>query len=126
MGLQIFAPNTSKLRPTIDFTADAYIYDDKVYRMYLDGTPIGTVDVLVNLFAGASYHPTRIGYLSFVCGPGFVSGQTLFGVKPSLGFYFTPDQKFTGKISYINVFNREPRARENFTLISCSLGIRLY
>ncbi|HOK25069.1 MAG TPA: hypothetical protein P5320_00585 [Bacteroidales bacterium] len=55
LGLQMFFRQKSMFRPTVELTADAYLMDDKVYRMYLDGTPIGTV-----------------------------GGQTLLALKPSL------------------------------------------
>jgi len=126
LGLQMFLLQTSIFKPTVEVTADAYLMDDKVYRMYLDGTPIGTVGGMINVFAGASVHPTRNAYLSFVAGPSFVGGQTLLGLKPSLGFYFSSNQKVTGKLSYINVLKREERAKQNFTSVSFSLGVRLH
>jgi hypothetical protein len=126
LGLQMFLLPTSLFRPTAELTADSYLMDDKVYRMYLDGTPIGTVGGMINIFFGASVHPARNAYLSFLAGPSFVGGQTLLGLKPSLGFYFSANQKVTAKISYINVVKREERAKQNFTSFSLSLGVRLH
>lgn len=126
LGLQLFLHNHSKLKPTIDFTADAYLEDDKVYRTNADGTEMATVDGMVNLFAGASFHPTKKIYMSLVTGPSFVSGQTLLGLKPSFGFYFSDNQRWAGKVSYINVFNREQRTKEDFGSVSLSLGVRLF
>jgi hypothetical protein len=126
LGLQMFFRQKSTLKPTIEVTADAYFMNDKVYRTYLDGTPIGTVGGMINVFAGASIHPIHNAYLSFLAGPSFVGGQTLLGLKPSLGFYFSSNQKVTGKISYINVLEREARAKQNFTSISFALGVRLF
>jgi hypothetical protein len=125
IGLQLFFNNTSKLKPTVDLTADAYLEDDKVLRLNSDGTPITDIGGMINLFAGASYHPTKVFYLSVVTGPSFVSGQTLLGLKPSLGFYFSRNQKWTGKISYINVFNRDKTTKEDFGSIGFSIGIKL-
>lgn len=126
LGLQMFFRPKSTFKPTVELTADAYLMDDKVYRMYLDGTPIGTVGGMINAFAGASVHPIRNAYVSFLAGPSFVGGQTLLGLKPSFGFYFSSNQKVTGKISYINVLKREARAKQNFTSISFALGVKLY
>jgi hypothetical protein len=126
VGLQAYLNNSSRVRPTIDFTADAYLEDDKVLRLNPDDTPIDDVGGMVNLFAGASYNPTNTFYLSFVTGPSFISGQTLFGIKPSFGFYFSPTQKWTGKVSYINIFNRDKRTNKDFGSVSLSLGVRLY
>lgn len=126
LGLQLLFNNHSKLKPTIEVTADAYLEDDKVFRMNADGSEIVDVGGMVNVFAGASFHPTRKIYMSLVTGPSFVSGQTLLGLKPSFGFYFSENQKWTGKVSYINVFNRDKKTKEDFGSISLSLGVKLF
>ena len=126
LGLQLFLDNNSKFKLTIDLTADSYLEDDKVYRAYSDGTEMVDIGGMVNLFAGASYHPTKTIYLSFVTGPSFVSGQTLLGLKPSFGFYFSQNQRWTGKVSYINILNRDKKSKEDFSSISLSLGVKLF
>ncbi len=126
LGLQLFFRETAKFKPTIDLTADAYLEDDKVSRLDTSGTPIDDLGGMVNLFAGGSYHPTKTFYLAFVAGPSFPGGQIKFGIKPSLGVYFSPSRKWTGKLSYINIFNRYEKTKEDFGSISFSLGVRLY
>ena len=39
LGLQMFFRQTSLIKPTVELTADTYLMGDKVYRVYLDGTP---------------------------------------------------------------------------------------
>jgi hypothetical protein len=56
-----------------------------------DGTDKLEVWSMINLLAGAAYHPSPTVYLSLVAGPSFVSGQTMLGVKPSVDFYFPPN-----------------------------------
>jgi len=126
LGLQALFNSPSKFRPTVDFTADAYLENDKVLRLNPDDSPIDDVDGTVNLFAGASYHPTEKVYFSFVTGPSFISGRTLVGIKPSFGFYFSPTQRWTGKVSYTNIFNRDKRTNEDFGYVSFSVGVRLF
>jgi hypothetical protein len=65
-------------------------------------------------------------YISFVTGPSFISGRTLLGIKPSFGFYFSPTQKWTGIVSYINIFNRDKRTNEDFGSVSLSVSVRLF
>lgn len=125
-GTQVFLNNASRFKPTVDFTADAYLEDDKVLRLNPDETPIDDVGGMVNLFAGASYHPTEKVFFSFVTGPSFIGGQTLLGIKPSFHFYFSPRKRWTGKVSYINIFNRDMRTKEDFGSISFALGVRLF
>jgi hypothetical protein len=125
LGLQALLHHPSRVKPTVDCTADAYLANDKVLRLNADGTPVDHVGSMVNLFAGASYHPTQRVYLSFVAGPSLISGQMLLGIKPSVGFYFSPSQRWTGKASYINIFNRNKRTNKDFGSVSLSIGVRL-
>ena len=122
LGLQAYLNHSSKVRPLIDFTADAYLENDKVLRLNTNGTPVDDIRGMINLFAGASYQPAKTVYLSLVTGPSFVGGQTLLGIKPSFGFYFSENQRWTGKISYINIFNRD----EDFGSVSFSLAHKIF
>ena len=129
LGLQLFLNYNSKLKPIIDLTADAYLEDDKVLRLDPDGSipeSDNSVRGMVNLFAGSSFHPTQSVYLSFVTGPSFISGKILFGIKPSFGFYFSKNQKWIGKVSYMNVFNRSSSTNEDFGSLSLAIGIKLF
>jgi len=126
LGLQFFLNNASKFKPNIDITADTYLEDDQVYRTNPDGSEIVDVNGMINVFAGVSFHPTKTIYLSLVTGPSFVSGQTLLGLKPSFGFYFSESQRWTGKVSYINVFNRDKVTKADFGSISLSIGVKLF
>ena len=126
LGFQTFFNNKSKFKPTLELTGDIYLEDDKVYRTNFDGTEINDVGGMINLFAGYSFHPAKMVYLSVVAGPSFISGETLFGIKPSLGFYFSTTQRWTGKISYINIFNRDKTTKEDFGSISLAIVVRLF
>jgi len=129
LGLQTFLNNKTKVKPTIELTGDIYLEDDKVLRSNPDGTfPENGNDGrgMVNLFAGSSFHPTQNIYFAFVAGPSFISGQTLLGIKPTFGFYFSKTQKWTGKISYINVFNRTKIINEDFGSLSFAIGLKLF
>jgi len=126
LGLQAFYNNKSKFKPTIELTGDVYLEGDKVYRTYVDGFPLSVVDGMINLFFGSSYHPTKSIYVSVVTGPSFVGGQTLLGIKPSFGFYFSKNQRWTGKFSYINIFNRGSRTKEDFGSVSLAIGVKLF
>ena len=129
LGLQTFFNNKTKFRPTIELTGDLYLMDDKVFRLNPDGSyPQREITVrgMINLFVGSSFDFNRNVYFSFVAGPSFIQGQTYLGIKPSLGFYFSKNQKWTGKASYINVFNRTKMIKQDFTSLSFALGVRIF
>ena len=126
LGLQTFFNNKTKFKPTIEITGDIYLENDKVYRTNPNGTPLNDVPSMVNVFIGSSFQPTQNFFLSFVVGPSFISGQTLFGIKPSIGLYFSKNQCWTGKLSYINIFNQDKVTKEGFGSISFGIGVKLF
>ena len=126
LGLQTFFNNKTRFKPTIEITGDLYLEDDKVFRTDLNGTPLNDVPGMVNLFIGALFQPTQNFCLSFVAGPSFIGGQTLLGIKPSIEFYFSKNQRWTGKLSYINIFNQNKTTKENFGSISFAIGLKLF
>ena len=126
LGLQTFLNNKTKFKPTIEITGDIYLENDKVYRTDLNGTPSENVPGMVNLFIGSSFQPTQDFFLSIVGGPGFIGGRILFGIKPSMGFYFSKNQRWAGKISYINIFNQDRATKEDFGTISFAIGLKLF
>ena len=129
LGLQAYFNNKTKFKPTIELTGDLYLEDDKVFRSDPDGSfPENGNDVegMVNLFAGTSFHPNQNVYISLLAGPSFIGEQTLFGIKPSFGFYFSKNRRWIGKVSYINIINRTKMVKEDFGSISLAIGFKLF
>jgi len=126
LGFQSFLNNKTKFKPTIELTGDIYLHDDKVFRSDSTGTALKDVGGMTNLFIGSSFNPTKNMYVSFVAGPSFLGGQTLLGIKPSFGIYFSKKQILNGKISFINIFNRGKIIKENFTSWSISFGVKIF
>lgn len=127
LGLNVFFNSHSIVRPAVEVTRDIYLESSKVG--YLDiGTNTQLEDVrgTVNVLAGIAVVPAKNIYGSLTAGPSFMNGQTLLAIKPSFGFYFSSKQRWSGKISYINVFNRGTVVKENFTSVSFALGVRLF
>jgi hypothetical protein len=126
LGLQTFFNNNGKIKPTLEATVDAYLGGLKVQLLYPDETPIPTVGGMINLFAGGSWHPFKAGFVSITAGPSFISGGTFWGIKPAIGTHFGKDQKWMGKLAFINIYNRDARTHEDFGSLSLSLGLRLF
>lgn len=129
LGIQTFFGSKTKFKAVVELTGDVYPANDKVLRLNTDGTsftPVDDVPGMVNLFVGASYHPDQHIYLSLMTGPSFINGSMLLGVKPSVGFYFSKTQRCLGKLSYINIFNRDKTTKEDFGSLSLAIGIRLF
>lgn len=128
LGFAATGKTNSKIQPLIELTADAYLEDDKVLRSNPDGSLPGTdntVSSTLNVFAGTSIYLSKKAYVSLTAGPSFISGQTLLGVKPSIGYNFSASGCWTAKMSYTNIFNRTV-AKEDFGTLAVSLGIKLF
>ncbi len=126
LGTSIYLNSKSKLNPMIEFTADTYIADDKVGRVNQDGTDAEDLGSMVNLFAGITYSLNRTAYLEFTAGPSFINRHTFFGIKPTLHFYFSAKKSWAGKISYINIFNRDSETKDDFGTISFGIGVKIF
>ena len=129
-GLQAFYNNQTKFKPSLELTADGYLEDDKVLRVTIDGKEVNDVSSVINLFAGSAFCFSKQFYISFSAGPSFINGNTYLGIKPSIGYYFSGRQKLGLKLSYINIFNREPNYEEtkmeNFGSINLALSFKLF
>ena len=128
LALQTFCNDKTRFKPTIELTGDIYLEDDKVLKLDPDGSVPkndNSISGMINIFVGSSFHPTQSLYLSFVAGPCFIDGQTLVGLKPSIGFYFSGNQRWTSKLSYINIFNRG-KAKKDFGSVSLAISCKLF
>lgn len=128
-GLQVFINNKTKFKPLIDFTADVYLANDKVLRANPDGSfpeNDNSIGGLLNLFLGSSFYPQENFCFSLSGGPSFINGDTYVGIKPSFGFYLSPKKRWIGKISYINVFDREKMSKNDFGSVSISIALKLF
>ncbi|HEY1869399.1 MAG TPA: hypothetical protein VGG71_00005 [Chitinophagaceae bacterium] len=126
LGFQMLFNNHAQLKAVVDLSADAYLEDDKVLRMNANGTEIPTVSGLINLFIGPSYQPIKAIAFSFVGGPSFVSNEVLLGLKPSLDFYFPKTQKWTAKIYYLYIPERDKTTKQDFRSAGFSIGVNLF
>lgn len=126
LGLQAFVNISKKFKPTVELTGDAYLMNDKVLRFDSTGHALNSIDGMVNLFAGLAFNPIKPVYISVMGGPSFLGGQTRYGIKPSVGFYFPGSKKWTAKISYINIFNRGESTAHDFGSLSIAVGFRLF
>ena len=126
LGFQAFFNNPTKFKPAIEFTGDLYLENDKVLREYPSGKPIDDVGAMTNIFVGSLFQPAEKLYISFLAGPSFINGQTFLGIKPSLGCYFSKNQKWSGKISFLNIFNRDKITKNDFGSLVFSIGTKLF
>lgn len=123
LGLQAVYNNQTKFKPAVELTVDGAIADDKLLRLDSHGQEVPDADVVVNLFAGTAFNPSQQFYISFLCGPSFINSNTYFGIKPSIGYYFSKSQKLGLRASYINIFNREPNYDETKMQDFGSIGL---
>lgn len=127
LGLQTLLNPGKKFSSMIDLSG--FLYLSKVKLLYTGPAdePMPDVENMVNLFGGIVYKPNSIVYLSLAAGPSYIDEQTLFGLKPAFGFYFSPSQKWKAQVAYLNVFNRGAKGlKGDFTSVALSAGLRLF
>ncbi len=125
LGLQAVLLTKSKFSPLLNITDDFIFLDDKVFRTNPDGSAQKSIQNVLKVFVGTNFNPTERIYLAMAAGPSFINGQTLLGIKPSIGFYFPETKRWTIKISYINILNRNSGKKENYSSLNFSIGLRL-
>jgi hypothetical protein len=123
-GAQAFLNNKTKFRPTAEITAEAFLMHVNILYLDENGNGIDGMEGMINLFAGASYHPARIIYVSCTGGPSFIDGGTYWGIKPSVGCYFSKKQRVTARVSFLNVFNRVKE--QDYRAVNVAVGIKLF
>jgi hypothetical protein len=126
IGVQTFLNNKTKFKPTIEVTSKVYLENDKVLRITSADKPIADVRGMTNVFIGSSFQPAENMYVSFLGGTSFINGQTFLGIKPSVGFYFSKNQKLSGKVSFVNIFNRDKTTKNDFGSLVFALGLKLF
>ena len=118
------------MKPTIELTADGSLEDDKLLRLDLNNKAVNDARGVINLFGGLSFFATKNVYVSFVAGPSFINSETYFGIKPSVGFYFSNTHKVTARVTYTNIFNRElnyqQTQKDDFGSIGFAIGLKLF
>ena len=125
LGVQAFYNNKTKFKPCIEITGDVFLQDDKVLRI-INGIAPEAVRGMVNIFTGSSFHPVEKVYLAFLAGPAFINSKTYLGIKPSFGFYFSKNKRWTAKASYTNIFNRDRESKTDFGSVSFAIGLKLF
>lgn len=123
-ALQVFMNNKTRFKPLLEL--NAALYGGTKDLLTYNGIPLESVLIMVNVHAGASYHPLKYAYVSLTAGPAFVSDQVLPGIRSSIGFYFPKNQKLTARLSYLHVFNRGNVIREDFSAVSVGFGFKLF
>jgi hypothetical protein len=126
LGIETIINSASKFKPAIEITADVYLENDKVLRMTTTGEEIEDVGGMINVFGGSVFNPNQKIFISFMLGPSFINGNTLLGIKPSLGFYFSEKQRWKARMSYINIFNRDKLNKKDFGNLSFAIALKLF
>ena len=125
IGLQTIFTNKTKFSPTFNIIDDFIFLDDKVFRTNSDGSEMKSIQNVLKIFVGTNFNPTENFYLSFSVGPSFINGQTLLGINPSIGFFFPKTKRWTSRLSYTNIFNRNSGQNENYSSVCFSVGLRV-
>jgi len=124
IGLDGIYNNKTMFKPMLELSYNFFFYDDDVLRYLPSGEILESINGWTSLLAGLSVQPIREVFVSFLAGPSFINGVTLWEIKPAAGFCFPKNERWQARFSYNKVFKRENN--QDFTSWSISLGIRLF
>lgn len=126
LGAMVFRKASSSVRLMAELSTDYTFVDDKVLRLYQDGTPVPVVRGNISLYAGLAFRPVSRVAISFTAGPSLVSGGVFAGIRPSLLVYLSKNQKWVTRLAYTNIFNRDRRGGQDFGVVSAGVGVRVF
>lgn len=135
LGAQAFLHTQSKFDITLELTADGYwgrkiLYSYEISPGVWDyETSVPGIGGVVNLFAGTTWKPSRIFFMSIAAGPSFINGNVHAGFKPAIGL-FSRNQRWISKLSFTHVNNRvinhDLRTKDDFGTANFSIGYRIH
>lgn len=134
LGAETFFMIDKKFQPTIDLAGNVFIEKAKVSQTFGSTEKAPDIRSNISLLAGASIHPIRRLYFSFVAGPTLLNQKIYLSTKPSIGFYFDKNRKWTTKISGMTIYNYIPVKpvfngapdKESIGYLQVSVGHRLF
>jgi len=134
LGAETFFMIDKKFQPTIDLAGNVFIEKAIVSQSFGSTEKAPDIRSNISLLAGASIHPIRHLYFSFVAGPTLLNQKIYLSTKPSIGFYFDKNRKWTTKISGVIIYNYIPVKpiidgapdKEGIGYLQVSVGHRLF
>lgn len=106
LGVETFFNKTTKFKPTIEITGVLYLENDKVYRTDLNRKTIERSSRYGQHFY-RHFNSAGIKLLFFICCRAmFYKRPDFFRNKTLSRFYFSKYPRWSGKPSYINIFNQ--------------------
>jgi hypothetical protein len=134
LGAETFFMTNRKFQPTLDLAGNVFIEKAQISPSFGSTGKAPDIGSNISLLAGASLHPIRRLYFSFVAGPTLINQKIYFSTKPSIGFYIDKDRKWTSKFSGLYIYNYVPVKpimdgapdKEGIGYFQISVGRRLF
>jgi hypothetical protein len=125
LGLQTALNTGTWVKPALEINADLFAGTKELY-IAANGDPIDAKSGVLRLYAGPMLQPTKRLFLTTTAGASIYHNEIHFGVRPSVGFYLSKNQRGVAKTSYTNVFQRDNISQESFRYLSFSLAVKLF
>jgi hypothetical protein len=125
VGIEFMLNTKGKIKPKMEFDYDIFSGTD-LLKLNNEGQVIFQKRNVPCVFIGVLYNPINRVNLSLNLGTSFFNSKTYFAVKPSIGIYFDKKQRFEGKVSLTNIFQRDDAGKEPFGYLNFGIGIKLF
>jgi hypothetical protein len=125
LGIEFMLNTKGEVKPKMEFDYDLFGGTD-IIKLNREGQELFQKYKVPCVFIGVFYNPINRVNLSFNLGTSFFNSMTYFAVKPSIVIYFDKKQRFEGKVSLTNIFQRDIAGKEPFGYLSFGIGIKLF
>ncbi len=122
-GLNMTYKMTNKVEALAELNADLFA-GTKVLKIHSDGRIYEAKSGMVSIYAGPQFLLGNRFFASTTAGASFFNSNTHFGVRPSLGYHFSPNGRWMMKTSFTHIFNAEAISGNPFGYLSVALGFR--
>ena len=124
-GLQTVVNTKTFITPLLEINADLFAGTKELY-LTTGGKPIESKSDVLSMYVGPMFGVTKRLFISTTIGTSLYNNKAHFGLRPSVGFYPSQSRKWTTRVSYTNVFQRDAISKESFGYLSVAVGIKLF
>lgn len=124
-GLQTSTNTKSFIKPVLELNADLFAGTKELYVTDND-QPIKAKSGVLGIYTGAIMQPSNRLFIITTGGVNFFNGKGHFGIRPSLGYLLSKNGRFSARVAFTHIFQRDEISKQPFGYGSFALGVKLF
>jgi hypothetical protein len=123
LGLNIAYHLKGKVHPLLELNGDLFA-GTKEAIVNQDGRIYESKSQMGSIYAGPQFQLSKRFFASTTAGVSFFNDNAHLGIRPSLGYQFTPNGHWLLKTSFTHIFKAEAISENPFGYLSLAIGFR--